>query len=109
MHLTVLSGYHYIHHLFNASLALVESMSKSVEERCVETTKNGAVLDSRISVLEHQFSTYRAQGDLDFAIQQELNDWNENRAMEKFVVITGLAPAPQKKSGGSYHNATVFC
>ena len=101
IHLTSLSGYYYVHHLFDASLAILDSLAKTVEERVDDTSKNSVVLDSRISVLEHQFSSFQSQNDLDFAIQQELNDWNENRAMERYIVVTGLAQAPQKMSGGS--------
>ena len=100
--MTATSGRNYVHHLFTATLSLIESMSKPSVVRAEELAQNEVVIDTRVSVLEHQFTSFVAQNDLDFAIQQELNDWNENRAMERFVVLTGLAPAPQKMSGGSY-------
>ena len=75
-------------------------MSKPIASRVDDHSRHGAVLDSRVSVLEHQLASIRSQSDLEFAIQQELNDWNENLAMEKFIVLTGLPPAPQKLSGG---------
>ena len=74
---------------------------------------HNAAVDSRISVLEHQFSSFRSQNELEFAIQQELNDWNENKAMEHFMVLTGLSPAPQKLTGGEscnfFKHEQVFC
>jgi hypothetical protein len=55
--------------------------------------------ESRISVLEHQFVAFRAQKDLEAAIQAEVNCWQENIANEAFFVISGL-PAPQAKLSG---------
>ena len=75
-------------------------LSKPDKEKIDESARTSAVLDSRLSVLEQHFASHRNQTELDFAIQQELNDWNENRATENFLVLTGLPPAPQKLSGG---------
>ena len=89
-----------MHHLFDASLSVVGQLSLSTDERLNESVRQGVVLGSRLSTLEHQFASFRGQSDLDFAIQHELNDWNENRASERFFVITGLPAAPAKLSGG---------
>jgi len=55
---------------------------------------------TRLALLEQQFASFRSQKDLEFAIQQEHNDWMENLANESFFVISGLPPAPGKLSGG---------
>ena len=100
MHLTVLSGYHFVHHLFDAAIAAIKYCNKSLDEKVHESNLRGSVVESRVSVLEQQFSSFRAQSDLDFAIQQELNDWNENQSAEHFFVISGLSAAPPKLTGG---------
>ena len=81
---------------------MIKYLSSSSDEKVESTHQVGTVLGSRLSSLEHQFSAFRNQSDLDFATQQELNDWNENRATERFFVLTGLAPAPAKLSGGYF-------
>ena len=102
--MTSLSGYQFVHHLFDATLSLVHFMSKPKEEKIDESARNSAVLDSRLSVLEHHFASFRSQNEIEFAIQQELNDWNENKANEHFLVLSGLPPAPPKLTGGFLHS-----
>ena len=102
MHLTALSGYKFVHHLFDSSLSVLRFLSKPIEDKADDLRQDQTVVESRVSVLEQQFSTFRSQSHLDFAVQQELNDWHENLASERFFVLTGLPPAPNKLSGGSY-------
>ena len=102
MHLTALSGHHFVHHLFDASIAIVKFFAKSADEKAQESREHSAAVSSRLSVLESQFSTFVSRADLEFATQQELNDWQENQSFERFFIITGVAAAPAKLSGGAY-------
>jgi uncharacterized membrane-anchored protein len=60
--------------------------------------------ESRLAVLEQQYASFRDQKDLEFAVQQEFNDWMENQANENFFIVSGLPPPPSKMTGGSYPN-----
>ena len=108
MHLTALSGYHFVHHLFDSAFALIRFQNKTTDEKVDQVFSHGTLVDSRLSVLEQQFTSFRAKSDLEFAIQQELNDWQENQSSEKFLVLTGLAPAPAKLSGGDFFFYFLF-
>ena len=101
-HLTALSGHHFIHHVFDAAISAVGYLNMSSSDQAIESRQSSAFIESRLTVLESQFSTFKSRNDLEFAIQQELNDWQENQASEKFFVITGVPPAPAKLSGGEY-------
>ena len=100
MHLTALSGHHFVHHLFDAAISIIKFHQKSVDEKAVEARELSAACDARLSVLETQFATFKSDSGIEFARQQELNDWQENLASEKFFIITGLPPAPARLSGG---------
>ena len=89
-----------MHHLFDASISLIKFLNLTANEKAKESTHQQAIVESRLSVLESQFSAFRSRNDLEFAIQQEMNDWQENQTMERFFVITGVTPAPAKLSGG---------
>ena len=98
-----------MHHLFDTALSIISHHSKSTEQKVDETYRVGSVVMSRVSVLEHQFASLRSTLDLDFAIQQEANDWHENESNERFFVLTGLPPAPAKLSGGiSFYMSFCF-
>ena len=95
-----MSGFHFIHHIFDESLALIRFHSKSDVDKLEQVHDHGLVVESRVSVLEQQFMSFKSKSDLDFAIQQELNDWQENQTYERYFVLTGLPAAPNKLSGG---------
>ena len=100
VHLTALSGFHFVHHLFNSALCAIKSLTLPTEQKVLDAQLTGTVVSSRLSALEQQFVAFKSRSDLEFAIQQESNDWNENLATERFFVLTGLPAAPQKLSGG---------
>ena len=79
---------------------IIKSLSQPIEQKVADAQLTGTVVSSRLSALEQQFVAFRNRADLDFAIQQEANDWNENLATERFFVLTGLPAAPPKLSGG---------
>ena len=101
MHLTALSGYHFVHHMFDAAISVIKYLSQSIEEKANLSRQGQAMVESRLSVLESRFTSFQTKNDIEFATQQELNDWQENQSTEKFFVISGLPPAPTKLSGGS--------
>jgi len=107
IHLTALSGYSFIRHLFDSSLSVISYHRLSLDLRLKVDHETSALQDSRISVLEQQFVAFRNQSDLEFARQQELNDWWENQANENFFVVTGLPNPPGKMSGGNLVVAVV--
>jgi hypothetical protein len=108
IHLTAVSGYQFVHHLFDASFKMIEYAGKSTNQKVIDDHAVLATHDSRIGILENQFSAFRDQRDLDFAIQQELNDWAENEINQNFFVITGLATPPAKMSGGTYYSFSAL-
>jgi len=102
VHLTALSGYRFVRHLFDASLEAL-SYSRLALDLKVRTDHQVLVSQgSRLSTLEQQFDSYRQQQDLEFARQQEHNDWLENQSNENFFVISGLPNPPSKMTGGMF-------
>ena len=75
--------------MFDSALSLISHYAKSTEDQVDESFRNGSVLSSRVSLLEQQFEAFRSTTDLEFAIQQEVNDWHENESYERFHVLTG--------------------
>ena len=96
-----------MHHIFDASIAVIKHLDKTIEEKVEDGYLHQAVVDSRLSALESQFIAYRTKSELEFAIQQEINDWHENQCNEKFFVMTGVPPAPTKLTGGINLNIVV--
>jgi len=80
VHLTALSGYGFIRHLFDSSLSVLSYHRLSLDLRLKVDHESSVLQESRISVLEQQFTAFRAQNDLEFARQQELNDYMENQS-----------------------------
>ena len=102
MHLTALSGYNFVHFLFDSSISTLQYSRKSLELKQSEDHVQLGLHGSRLTVLEQQFAAFKSQKELEYAVQQEANDWNENMANESFFVITGLPPPVGKLTGGAY-------
>jgi len=58
-----------------------------LDQRVRVDHESSVLQESRLSVLEQQFMAFRAQNDLEFARQQEHNDWMENQANENLMLI----------------------
>jgi len=101
IHLTALSGYSFVRHLFDASLQALSYRRMALDLRVKSDHDVLLSQGSRLSVLEQHFSSFRAQQDLEFARQQEANDWLENQSNESFFVISGLPVPPTKMTGGN--------
>ena len=100
MHLTASSGCNFVHHLFDAAISTVKFLNKPVDDRVNDVQRSSAVVETRVGILEQQFASFQKRNHFEFAAQQELNDWHENQANERFFVVTGLPVAPSKLSGG---------
>jgi hypothetical protein len=98
--LSALSGYQYVHHLFTATVEIISYRSMATAQQVQSNRSLMTATESRVSLLEHQFDAFRGQKDLEFAVQSELNCWQENRTNETFFVITGLPSPPSQMSGG---------
>jgi len=105
VHLTALSGYNFVHFLFDSTISTLQYSQKSIDLRQFEDHEQLSTQGSRLTVLEQQFAAFRSQKEMEFAVQQELNDWNENMANESFFVITGLPPPVGKLTGGAYNHS----
>jgi len=103
VHLTALSGYNFIHFLFDQSLSILAYHRKSTDLKLSDDHEQLTLQGSRLTVLEQQFSAFRSQKDTEFAAQQETNDWHENLANEHFFVISGLPPPVGKMNGGKLY------
>jgi hypothetical protein len=95
-----LSGYQYIHHLFDSAISTIKYLNKPIESKVSEDHGVLVSHEGRLAVLEQHFASFRAEKDLEYAIQQEINDWNENEANRSFFVLSGLPLPPGKMSGG---------
>jgi len=107
IHLTALSGYKFVRHLFDASLEVLSYRRLPLDLKLKSDHALLVSQGSRLSVLEQQFGAFRTQHDLEFAKQQEHNDWLENRANENFFVISGLPNPPAKMTGGNILSSLI--
>ena len=62
IHLTALSGYQYVRHLFDSALALISHYAMPIADQVSEGFRNGTMLSSRVSLLEQQFKSYCSRG-----------------------------------------------
>jgi len=108
VHLSALSGYQFVHFLFDSAFSAVTYAKSSLDQKVEADHQDLLIQGSRLALLEQQFASYRSQKDLEFAVQQEHNDWLTNIANESFFVISGLPPAPGKLTGGTLSKCILF-
>ena len=89
VHLTAYSGLEYMIHLFDSSLSVLESLSKTCDERIPEANESTRLLEDRVMVLEQDHRRLNRSVELKAANDAEVQDYHENVSNEAFIMITG--------------------
>ena len=91
VHLTAYSGLEFMIHLFDSSIALLDGLDSSCDQRLPMASEATRLLEDRVMVLEQDHRRLNRDVELKTAIDSELHDYNENMSNEPFLVITGCS------------------
>ena len=90
IHLSVVSGLHYIIHLFDESTAILALEPREPELKLVKVQESVRMHDDRLSYLEGRHGALQGRVDIKFAVDSEFKDWMTNRSEEDWMTIMGL-------------------
>ena len=88
IHLTAYSGLEFMIHLFDSSLAALNSQTSSCDERIPESTEATRVLEDRVMVSEQDHRRLNTVVELKTASDAELADFHENIRNASFITIS---------------------
>ena len=89
IHLTAYSGLEFMIHLFDASIAVLDSVDSTCEDRIPITSESTRLLEDRVMVLEQDHQRLSKVVETKTASDAELHDYHENIKNEPFFTITG--------------------
>ena len=98
VHLTAVSGLHYVLHLFDQSEAVLALDPREPELKLVKVQEAVRQHDDRLSYLESRHGNLQGNFGLKVAIDQEFRDWMTNRSQEDWLTIIGLPRLGQMTS-----------
>ena len=90
VHLTAVSGLHYLLHLFDQSEAILALDPREPELKLVKVQESVRQHDDRLSYLESRHGGLHESVCLKTAIDHEFKDWMTNRSEENWLTIIGL-------------------
>jgi len=107
VHLTSFSGLEFVVSLFEASNALLDSLTKEPSERCSMNAESTRVLEDRMMVLEQDHRRLSRYVEKKSAVDAELADFRENERLEDWIVVSGLKALPSSLTGKDWQNKAV--
>ena len=90
VHLSVVSGLHYVLHIFDQSVAILALEPREPELKLVKVQEAVRHHDDRLSYLESRHGSLQGQVSIKVAIDSEFKDWVTNRSEEDWMTIIGL-------------------
>ena len=90
VHLTPVSGLHYVLHIFDATINLLQQSGLTTESRVDIIQESVRQHDDRLAYLENRHGALDSGCNLKFAQDAEFSDWMLNRASEDWMTILGL-------------------
>ena len=90
VHLTPVSGLHYILHLFDSTVSLLQQVGLDTDARVDLVQESVRQHSDRLAYLENRHGTLASGCTIKFAQDQEFNDWMLNKASEDWMTILGL-------------------
>ena len=90
IHLTPVSGLHYVLHLFDQSESALQTSTLSVDQELASVKESVRQHDDRMAYLEGRQGGFVSQAHVKVAADAELHDWMLNRADEDWMVVTNL-------------------
>ena len=90
IHLTAVSGLHYVLHLFDQSEAVLALDPREPELKLVKVQEAVRHHDDRLSYLESRHGHLQVNLGIKTAVDHEFKDWMTNRSEEDWLTILGL-------------------
>ena len=88
--LTPVSGLHYVIHLFDEAVSVLEAVESPQESRLSLVLESVRSHDDRLAYIEHDHSRLHHRVDRRVAIESEFSDWVTNRSEEDWLTIRNL-------------------
>ena len=90
IHLTPVSGLHYVIHLFDKCELALQTSALSVDKELESVKESVRQHDDRMAYLESRHGGFVSQAHFKVASDAELHDWMLNRADEDWMVVANL-------------------
>ena len=90
VHLTAVSGLHYLLHLFDQSEAILALDPREPELKLIKVQEAVRQHDDRLSYLESRHGNLNGRVSIKTAVDSEFRDWMTNRSEEDWLTILGL-------------------
>ena len=107
IHLTPLSGFEFILHLFDGSQSLLESQEVGIEKVTLLNTEAARVLEDRVVALEQDHRRLHRVVDHKIAVDAELADFTKNERFEDCFVLEGTARIPDEVVGKPWQDQAL--
>ena len=95
VHLTAYSGLEFMLHLFDASVSLIDSLSKPLSEATEAMVESSRVLEDRMMAIEQDHRRLNKNFEQKSAVDAEQADFLQNTRDEDWFVVRGLARQPE--------------
>ena len=90
VHLTPVSGLHYVLHLFDGTLSIISRLNLDTDSRVVVVQEAVRQHDDRLTYLESRHGNLASDYDLKFASDAEFGDMVLNKSSEDWMTIIGM-------------------
>ena len=107
IHLTPLSDFELVLHLFDGSQTLIESQKAGIEEVTLINTEAARVLDDRVVALEQDHRRLHRVVDHKIAVDAELADFTKKECFEDCFVLEGTARIPDEVVGKAWQDQAL--
>ena len=87
VHLTPVSGLHYVLHLFDQTEEILALSSQDSDSKLVRVQESVRHHDDRLVYLESRHDKLSVSGDLKTAIDSEFRDWMINKSEEDWMTV----------------------
>ena len=99
VHLTPYSGMEFILHLLADAERIMTNMSASTSSKFSTVEEDVRLIKDRVLALEQDHQRLNSRTEMQFAIDQELSDFQQNIRDEVFFMISGLPRLPRLDPG----------
>lgn len=107
VHLTPISGFEFILHLFDGSQHVLESQEATIEEVTSLNSEANRVLEDRVVALEQDHRRLHRVVDHKIAIDAELSDFAKNERFEEWFVLEGTDRIPDEVVGKPWQDQAI--
>ena len=105
VHLTPVSGLHYLLQMFDQSESILSNLADAPEKHLLRGLEFSRQVNDRLIYLERDHDRLSHVVDLKLATSAEFDDWTLNRSEEDWIVVTGLPRLSASLSRGDWQSA----